>query len=699
MHRFTITKKAVWRYHSYNTHYFPLRFFCILFQKVSPYFNLWMSAEIVTALYKGRTKQELYFLVAVTLFGNFFIQTMNAILGRLADSARKVLENNEAAAFYRKTLSLDYDKIENPKISLLRRKIRENAQINGYGVLFMRNLIEMLFSGIIDIIFSLVLFAEMISLIAKISFQWFGLLLLIAIVMFITVNIIIQAKNGKKSSVYWDKISAVMLDENRISTGYQMLGTDSRIYRQQEIVDRLYEKNNKDHLKIFSKVYTKTFVLDVPNIILFKFAELASYLIVCFYCVLGAFPVGSIIKYVGYLGRITQSIGDVFYARNQLKTNEQFLKTYLEYFELKNDMYQGSLAVEKRSDKKFEIEFKNVSFCYSENKEKNVNQDLNIPEEEKGRNKDLNISKKELETEGSQKKENITDSLKISDFDKKIQEKSRFIETTETKTFFQKESDSGNIEIKADQYNSTEESKKEQDDFQKNYALKNINLKLKVGERLAVVGKNGSGKTTFIKLLCRLYDPTEGEIFMNDFNIRKYDYRQYLDLFSVVFQDYNLLAVPLGNNISSSGIWDAAKAQRILEEVGFKERYEKMSKGLETPLYKNFDEDGVNISGGEAQKIALARALYKDAPFIILDEPTAALDPVAEAEIYAKFDEIVGDKTAIYISHRLSSCRFCDKIAVFDQGRIVQVGTHEELLADKTGKYYELWYAQAQYYM
>ena len=117
-----------------------------------------------------------------------------------------------------------------------------------------------------------------------------------------------------------------------------------------------------------------------------------------------------------------------------------------------------------------------------------------------------------------------------------------------------------------------------------------------------------------------------------------------------------------------------------------------------TPLYKDFDEDGVNVSGGEAQKIALARALYKEAPFIILDEPTAALDPIAEAEIYSNFDEIVGDKTAIYISHRLSSCRFCDKIAVFDQGEIVQIGTHEELLADHNGKYYELWNAQAQYY-
>ena len=185
---------------------------------------------------------------------------------------------------------------------------------------------------------------------------------------------------------------------------------------------------------------------------------------------------------------------------------------------------------------------------------------------------------------------------------------------------------------------------------------------------------------------------------MNDFNIQKYDYRQYLDLFSVVFQDFHLLAVPLGNNVSSRGTWDEERAARLLEEVGFGDRYAGMPKKLETPLYKNFDEDGVNISGGEAQKIALARALYKDAPFIILDEPTAALDPVSEAEIYSRFDAIAGDKTAIYISHRLSSCRFCDRILVFDQGRIVQAGTHEELVADKAGKYYELWHAQAQYY-
>ncbi len=230
------------------------------------------------------------------------------------------------------------------------------------------------------------------------------------------------------------------------------------------------------------------------------------------------------------------------------------------------------------------------------------------------------------------------------------------------------------------------------------YALRHVNVKFKVGEKLAVVGMNGSGKTTFIKLLCRLYDPTEGEILLNGVNIKKYDYQEYMSIFSVVFQDFQLFSFILGQNVAASAEYDREKVVACLEKAGFGERLEVMPKGVETSLYKNFDSDGVEISGGEAQKIALARALYKDAPFIILDEPTAALDPVSEYEVYSKFDEIAGDRTAVYISHRLASCRFCDKIAVFHQGEIIQTGSHEELLTDSGGKYYELWNAQAQYY-
>jgi len=230
------------------------------------------------------------------------------------------------------------------------------------------------------------------------------------------------------------------------------------------------------------------------------------------------------------------------------------------------------------------------------------------------------------------------------------------------------------------------------------YALKNFSMKLKIGEKLAIVGMNGSGKTTMIKLLCRLYDPDEGEILLNGVNIKKFKQEEYSTLFSVVFQDYNLFPFKLGQNVALDTHYDVEKVEKCLQDAGFGDRLQEMPKGLDTYLYTDYDDSGVQISGGEAQKIALARAIYKDSPFILLDEPTAALDPLSEYEIYTHFDQIVGSKTAIYISHRLSSCRFCGKIAVFHEGRLVQLGSHKELVADTEGKYYEMWNAQAQYY-
>ena len=231
-----------------------------------------------------------------------------------------------------------------------------------------------------------------------------------------------------------------------------------------------------------------------------------------------------------------------------------------------------------------------------------------------------------------------------------------------------------------------------------NWSLRNVSLKLHVGERLAIVGMNGSGKTTLIKLLCRLYDPTEGEILLNGVDIRKYDYREYVSLFSVVFQDFKLFAFRLGENVAAAADYDREKVLSCLEKAGLGERLASMQQGTDTYLYNGYGENGVEISGGEAQKIALARALYKDAPFVVLDEPTAALDPIAEYDIYTRFNELVENKTAIYISHRLSSCRFCDDIAVFHEGQMIQRGSHEQLLAETGSKYCEMWNAQAQYY-
>lgn len=231
-----------------------------------------------------------------------------------------------------------------------------------------------------------------------------------------------------------------------------------------------------------------------------------------------------------------------------------------------------------------------------------------------------------------------------------------------------------------------------------NYVLKNINALITSGKKKALVGANGAGKTTFVKLLCRLYDPTEGEILLNGKDVREYDYGEYMKLFSFVFQDFKLFSLGLGQNIAAAEDYDLKKVEECINKVSLSERYKSMAAGAETFLYKDVSEEGVMISGGEAQKIALARALYKDSPIVVLDEPTAALDPIAEAQIYEDFNKLVNNKTAVFVSHRLSSCRFCDEIMVFDKGRIVQTGTHEELLSDKEGRYSELWNAQAKYY-
>lgn len=228
--------------------------------------------------------------------------------------------------------------------------------------------------------------------------------------------------------------------------------------------------------------------------------------------------------------------------------------------------------------------------------------------------------------------------------------------------------------------------------------LKDFSMKIESGEHLAVVGMNGSGKSTMIKLLCRLYDPTEGKITLNGIDIREFDYAEYLKLFAIVFQDFKLLAFPVGENVACSDEYDEERVWKCLEMAGVKERVEEFPKKLKQSIYKLYEKDGIDLSGGEEQKIAIARALYKDAPFVILDEPTAALDPIAESEIYSRFNEIAGNKTTVYISHRLSSCRFCSRIVVFDNGSVIQEGTHEELLENPDGKYSELWNAQAQYY-
>lgn len=228
------------------------------------------------------------------------------------------------------------------------------------------------------------------------------------------------------------------------------------------------------------------------------------------------------------------------------------------------------------------------------------------------------------------------------------------------------------------------------------YVLRHINLKIDPGDKIAIVGYNGAGKTTLVKLLCRLYKPTEGTITIDEVDIQTLKYKEYVKIFSAIFQDFKLFSLPLDENIVSGQEPDSEKLWRCIEQVNLRRRVELMGQGLQTQLY-NDNGNGVEISGGEAQRFAIARALYKNSGFMIMDEPTAALDPIAEAEIYEQMNEMVKGKTTIFISHRMSSCRFCKKIIVIDQGSIVEQGDHNELVKED-GIYAKLFAVQARYY-
>lgn len=279
----------------------------------------------------------------------------------------------------------------------------------------------------------------------------------------------------------------------------------------------------------------------------------------------------------------------------------------------------------------------------------------------------------------------------------------RSAHTDDYRSFMDIPGDSGKDTIpvpKADKYVFTFENVSFKYKGQEKYALKNLNITVAAGEKLAVVGLNGAGKSTFIKLLLRLYDVTEGRILMNGTDIRRFDRAEYYRLFSPAFQDVTVFAFPMAENVSMSppDETDKNKAEKCVREAGLGDKMDKLEKGIDTELLKVLYDDGVDLSGGEKQKLALARALYKGSDIIVLDEPTAALDALAEYRLYKSFNGLVGNRTAVYISHRLSSTRFCDRVAMFKDGEMTETGTHEELMA-KNGDYAEMFRVQAQYYV
>ena len=591
-----------------SPNFFIATFACAALTALSPYATVWLSAQLVGELAGNRDLHRLTTLVLWILGTTAVLTFLRSASFHWKEAETDDLWRRHNKTYMDKQMSLDYVDEDSQRVYDMYSQIMQNANLSGAGgticILQVEQIMTALFQILGGIVLSWGLFASAVpdGTLAFLSHPAFVLVFFAVMAGVACLSPVFAGQAAKYMPLVQEsgKLGNRMFRIQRSLPEDPKNALDLRIYNQYQNVvgDQMMNVYGSDST-FFRLRRGRMGVLKSASSSVSALLMGFVYLFVCLKACGGAFGLGETAQYLGAATNLFQGLVTLVNMLADLEINGVYMKNIFTYLDLPNNMYQGSLTTEKRSDRQYTVEFRDVSFRYP----------------------------------GSEQ-----------------------------------------------------------------YALRHLNMKFKVGERLAVVGMNGSGKTTFIKLLCRLYDPTEGVILLNGIDIRKYRYDEYMDIFSVVFQDFRLLALPLGQNVATRQDYDAARVTDCLNKAGFGERLAKMPQGLETSLYKELDENGVTVSGGEAQKIAIARALYKDAPFIVLDEPTAALDPVAEAEIYAKFNEIAGDKTAIYISHRLSSCKFCDEIAVFDHGEVVQQGTHEALLSDTNGKYCELWNAQAQYY-
>ncbi len=603
--------RAIKELHHVTPRFFPVLALYCLFGAITPYVTVFFSARILTELATLRRAEILWRWVLAGVLCVGLAAIGKALLYRRYNTLLEDLYGRKDMLFVNKMFRMDYSELDKQENHDLREQIKQNENWSSWGLMRVHEIYSGTVTGILGLFSGAALTVSLFTAPVPSSAGWLVVLNNPIFVLVLAFGIlIISVLAGRLSAgavQCWGDFSEEATFANRKFSHFGFIGQDKRraidirMNDQQRLV-RAYLSGGSvfGAHGVFAKLARgKLGVYSSLGVCITTLTTGMIYLFTCLKALGGAFDVGSCTQYIG---AATAMVANVFALTDMvgvLKTNTSYLEKTFAFLDIPNTMYQGSLTTEKRSDRRYDVEFKDVSFRYPG-----------------------------------------------SDI----------------------------------------------------WALRHVNIRFKVGRRLAIVGENGSGKTTFIKLLCRLYDPQEGQILLNGIDVRKYRYDDYMRIFSVVFQDFQLICQPLGNNVAGSMVYDHTRAKRALIDAGFGDRLATMEKGLDTVLYKNLSDDGVEVSGGEAQKIAIARALYKDAPFIILDEPTAALDPIAEAEIYSKFDEIAGDKTAIYISHRLSSCKFCDEIAVFHEGEIIQQGSHAELLADWGGKYYALWNAQAQYY-
>ena len=583
--------------------YVPYLIFDCIFTCLKPYFPLYMSAEIVNELVGTCDQRRLLILAAIAVAGSFVLSLLSRFSRGKLNTIYELFYTRHQAYLFNAANHFQYEHLEDPEVALSRTRIHSvmNATTAGLPkVIFLASdILRKLMNVILSMVLTISLFqvapGEYSGFFGFVNSPWAALVLVAVVV----ANSIISVKLSTRSiSKINSALSELAPTNNMIFSYMEAQGTDMHIFKLNSIFLAEFKKHmmRPRWIQVLESAMTSQAVgrhlLNfVMKIVVFIFTAAKAWI--------GVIGIGNFILYQGTVQKFVDAVSELGLNIGELLDNNQYLEETFAYLEMPNNMYKGTLAVEKRDDIDYEIEFRDVSFKYPRSEE---------------------------------------------------------------------------------------------------WVLRHVNMKFKIGDKLAIVGENGSGKTTFIKLLCRLYDPTEGKILLNGIDITRYRYDEYMSLFSVAFQDYSLFAFSIAQNVAASENIDEDRVASCLNRVGLGEKVAGLPNGIHTNISREYENDGVDFSGGEQQKIALARALYKDAPFMILDEPTAALDPIAEAEVYARFNDIASDKTSVFISHRLSSCKFCDEIAVFHKGHLVQLGSHDKLVAEKNGKYHELWNAQAQYY-